>query len=464
MSKLTEYVIFDQTFQHFIQNDLFHPNHHGGLPNHSTVTALIQLYDLWLNAAENQDLLAALLLDLSAAFDLLDHGVYLKKLPLYGFYEDSVQYIHSYLTERKQIVQVESKQSESKEIGDTGVPQGSVLGGFFFLLNQNDFPDNSEDAESVLFVDDDTDNVSDKDPNNLENKLQIQADFSTQWVHDNKMVCSGEKTKVMILCTKDTREAKLSSIDKTIKVNVCGKVVTETVDEKLLGMIISNNLSWKTYLHGNQKTGDEKIVGLIAKLSQRVGILTKLSNVMPSDKFDQICEGLFTSKLIYCLPLWAHVFNLPTMDDNNRRYTAFSKSDNRRLQVLQNRVLRLKTGLPRDTHLTDLLQESNCMSVQQLTAYHTLMTVHRVITTGFPKYLANKLKLKKPGVVVFPHRQLNTIEVPNVNLTLSRGGFIYRGAILWNLLPQIMRSEENPKSFKNQLRKWIKSNISPKPS
>ena len=46
-----------------------------------------------------------------------------------------------------------------------------MLGGLFFLPNQNDFPENSEDTESVLFVDDDTDNVVDSDPDNLEHKL-----------------------------------------------------------------------------------------------------------------------------------------------------------------------------------------------------------------------------------------------------------------------------------------------------
>ena len=87
ISLICERAVYDQVFHHFITNDLFHPNLHGGLPNHSTVTALIHLYDLWLNAAENQELNAALLLDLSAAFDLVDHSVFLKKLSLYGFDE-----------------------------------------------------------------------------------------------------------------------------------------------------------------------------------------------------------------------------------------------------------------------------------------------------------------------------------------------------------------------------------------
>ena len=150
IGKLVEYVMIDQMFEHFVMNKIFHSNHHGGLPNHSTATALIQLYDLWLNAAEKHELIAALLLDLSAAYDLLNHSILIMKLLHYGFDSDARKYVKSYLEDRKQIVQVESKQSEPKEIGDTSVPQGSVLGGFFFLVFENDFPASSEDSEACL--------------------------------------------------------------------------------------------------------------------------------------------------------------------------------------------------------------------------------------------------------------------------------------------------------------------------
>ena len=129
LSKVFEYAIFDQLIQHFLSNNLFHPNHHGFLPHHNTSTALAQMADLWLSAAEEQQLSATLLLDLSAAFDLVDHSILLKKLKLYGLSEKSVQLIQSYLSNKKQIVQVETKVSETKEIGDNAVPQGSILGG-----------------------------------------------------------------------------------------------------------------------------------------------------------------------------------------------------------------------------------------------------------------------------------------------------------------------------------------------
>ena len=114
ISKLVEYVIHDQVFTHFNTNDLLHQNHHGSLPGHNTATALIHLYDIWLEAAEKGELTAALLLDLSAAFDLINHQIFLKKLKVYNFHESAIKLFKEYLEDRSQIVQIE-KEKHSQE-------------------------------------------------------------------------------------------------------------------------------------------------------------------------------------------------------------------------------------------------------------------------------------------------------------------------------------------------------------
>ena len=70
VSKITEAAVFEQVFEHFVVNELWHPNHHGYKPGHSTATAITQMYDIWIRGAEEKKLSAALLLDLSAAFDV----------------------------------------------------------------------------------------------------------------------------------------------------------------------------------------------------------------------------------------------------------------------------------------------------------------------------------------------------------------------------------------------------------
>ena len=97
------------------------------------------------------------------------------------------------------------------------------------------------------------------------------------------MLCSGEKTKLLVVSNKEQRISKLQ--DKTLKITVCGKVIEETKSEKLLGVLMSNNLNWSSYLYGNKLSGKNKVLGLIPKLSQRVGMLGKLSKLMTKDQF-----------------------------------------------------------------------------------------------------------------------------------------------------------------------------------
>ena len=129
VGKLVEYAVYFQMVEHFMSNDLFHPNHHGSLAHHSTATAIIQLFDMCLEAANNGELSALCLLDQSAAYDLLCHQGLKEKLKLYNFADPAVEWLMSYLSGRTQIVQVESRTSSELECDDSGVPQGSVLGG-----------------------------------------------------------------------------------------------------------------------------------------------------------------------------------------------------------------------------------------------------------------------------------------------------------------------------------------------
>ena len=388
------------------------------------------------------------------SFDLVGHRVLLQNMKLYNFSDGSIKFFKEYLENRKQVIQIESKWSSPKDVGDVGVSQGSVLGVLGFLINQNDFPNNKEDVvddndncdddndlgvnddnsdddinESVLYVDDDTDNVCDKDPDSLQEKLQRQADKSTEWIRDNGMVCSGGKTKLLIMATREQRARKLIPTNKQFCVNVCGKVVKESTDEKLLGLVISNNLTFKTHLNGNNLTGDDKIVGLITQLSKRVGILKRLSAIMTRPQFSNACEAIFTSKLTYCCQVIFNIWDIQSMDEIDRRFSAFQKQDSRRLQVLQNKLLRLKTGLAWDTPTAKLLEASGDLSVQQLAAYHTVMTVFRVLNSDKPKYLCKKLQLRQPqNDGIFPHKQKDKIVINNCHLSLHclAGGLFTR--------------------------------------
>ena len=189
---------------HFLSNNLFHENHHGSLPDHSTATALIQLTDMWMEAAEKKKFTGVCMLDQSAAYDLLDHEIFADKLHEYNFDDESILWIKSYLSGRTQCVRVESKQSPFIKCEESGSPQGSIMSGIFHIINSNDLPACHDDAESIVYVDDDTDNVHDGDPDNLVAKLQVEVQETVNWLKDNRMCVAGDKSKLLIgLCEKN---------------------------------------------------------------------------------------------------------------------------------------------------------------------------------------------------------------------------------------------------------------------
>ena len=254
---------------------------------------------------------------------------------------------------------------------------------------------------------------------------------------------------MLIVGTKRLRTLRL---DEPIKISVDGLEVIETKSEKLLWVTINNELTWKEHLYGETWRSHEKNApGLIPQLSQRIGILKKISNYMSKRRLKMFAEGMFYSKLNYCLPVFGHVFGLDRYRDTATRYPSFTKEDSRKLQVLQNSLMRLLTMRKQGTPTSTLLKLTNSLSVQQMVAIQTLAMVHKVLTTSKPAYLAKKLKTSEESD--------GRIEVIKYKLSTSRCGFVYRGTQLFNSLPQNLRKERNLKTFKALTRHWVLENI-----
>ena len=465
---LVEKAVSLQVLEHFLSHGLFHENHHGGLAHHSTASALIQLHDMFLEAAENKKLSAALLLDQSAAYDLLDHSILLRKLKIYNFEDETVEWFHSYLSGRSQSVQVEAGQSSKEELWDHAAPQGSVLGGLLFIINENDFPACRDEGDSVLFVDDDSDVVSDQDPKELVQKIQKEANLSCDWLQDNRMVVAGEKSKLIIVGTQELKKRKLGEDIRSIQVD--GKVVTESPSEKLLGVIVNNKMTWHEHLYGETwRTEEENSKGLLPQLSQRVGILTKLSNYTSKKKLRMLISGIFYSKLFYCFPLYINTWNLDNYREGRQYFTSYTKEDNRRVQVLQNKVSRLLLDrqergriLRQKQNLSteDLLVKTGFLSIHQLGAQYTLVMIKKIILSRKPSYLARKIIPSQDGRPTRSGMSLTTIKT---SLNIRRSSFLYRGVKLYNQLPESIRSLPKIDAFKEEVRAWVKLNVNVKP-
>ena len=185
---------------------------------------------------------------------------------------------------------------------------------------------------------------------------------------------------------------------------------------------------------------------------------------MKQSQLKSIIYGIFSSKLIYGIQLFCNTWGIAPLDQTNRRFTAFSKEDIRHLQVLQNITLRLQTKLSRYTPTKQLLEASNSLSVHQLGALRTLTLTHKILTTKKPDYLYNQMPRRfQEDDDPLPNRNHNKITVRNSTLTISRTGLVYRGSMLWNMLPDDLRRETSLLKFKYSVKAWIKKNIPYRP-
>ena len=137
LSKVTEKIVLSQLSAYLNANNLFPTSQSAYRPGHSTETALLNMMNDILHALDNGDVTVVTLLDLSAAFDTIDHNILCQRLEhLYGISGTPLNWFRSYLSNRTQTVTINNKLSQPTLL-KFGVPQGSVLGPILLFCTQN---------------------------------------------------------------------------------------------------------------------------------------------------------------------------------------------------------------------------------------------------------------------------------------------------------------------------------------
>ena len=191
LSKILEKVIYEQLYNYFSGNKIFHPSLHGYRKFRSTQTALLELYDKWVHASHTGYFSGSVLLDLSAAFDLVSHKLLLDKLKIYGLHTDFLEWIQSYMSGRYQSVWIDHVYSPCLPC-EVGVPQGSNLGPLFFLIFANDLP-SLLNCDMIQYADDSTLTTSGKTVIEVKNKLEGGCESVTNWMQQNQLKLNAEK-------------------------------------------------------------------------------------------------------------------------------------------------------------------------------------------------------------------------------------------------------------------------------
>ena len=155
-------------------------NQYGFRENHSTYMALLNLVDQITNELDNKQFSFGICIDLSKAFDTLDHEILISKLNHYGITGTANKWFYSYLEKRKQFVTIDSVSSDTRII-KCGVLQDSILGPLLFILYVNDIINVSQFVNLILFVDDTNMSISDNDLTSLFVKANDELSKLSLW-------------------------------------------------------------------------------------------------------------------------------------------------------------------------------------------------------------------------------------------------------------------------------------------
>ena len=441
LSKVLERVVFKQIVKYIDKNSLLHPSHHGSRAGHSTSTAIIEMYDKWVESIENGNMAGVMMIDLSAAFDLVDHPLLLQKLELLGFDQSAVVWMWSYLTGRSQCVYVDGKFSEFLAVS-VGVPQGSVLGALLYILFVNDLPEvvHGHDPDQghvynmycakcgglCCYVDDSTFTCTSPDPAELTGSLSAQYQRLADYMGDNKLVINDDKTHLVVMGASRFNEQR-----KQVTINTGTVVVTPVATEKLLGIHVHQSLKWKEHVISNKKS-------MIKTLTSRLNALRMISVNACFKTRLMVANSCFMSILTYMISVWG----------GTEKYIV------RAVQVVQNKAARCVTKQSWFTPTRTLLLQCNWLSIEQLIVFHTALQMWRIWTNKCPHYLHSKLQVSRTRSAAH-----GNLHVPAVSSAVASKSFMVRAPVIWNQIPPDIRKCEKLENFKKKLKHWVRTNI-----
>jgi hypothetical protein len=407
---------------------------------HSTETAHLSLHDHIVKAMSHQEVTGLCLLDLSAAFDTIDHKILIHRLQSwFGISSTALSWFTSYLGSRVFRVAAGNDTASASFPLNCGVPQGSVLGSLLFILHTTPLSHliSNHDVNHHLYADDTQLFISFVPLSFEAAKLHLQSAITniSNWMAANLLTLNPDKTDFLIIGQQNQLN-KLSSTTLSLPHNVS---IIPTTLARNLGIFFDNNLSLK-----------EQITHVTKSCFYHIKDFRRIRPVLDFETAKTVAASLIQSKLDYCNSLY---LGLPT-------------SNTARLQLVQNAIARVVTKTPRREHISPVLKSLHWLPIKQRIIFKVIAITHSLLHSNRPKYLFDLLDTTSTGRT----RSATSLTLrrhPVIsNRKLIDRSFQYAIPALWNSLPADMRQIDSaegrssrPVLSHNQFRRRLKTHL-----
>ena len=422
ISKIIEKVVAARLKGHLSSNHLWEKTQSAYRECHSTETALLRVHSDITKAISLKKNVALILLDLSAAFDTIDHKILLTRLSSrFGITGSCLKWFESYLNKRTQSVTINTSSSDRLEL-NFGVPQGSVLGPLLFTLYVAPISDitNTHGLDNMFYADDSQLYVSlSSNDNSALISLEKCITEIKAWMKTNLLKLNDSKTEV-ILCGSKHHLKNHGQI--SIKVGECS--ISSVSSVRNLGAFFDETMSMDDFVK-------KKAIAIHLQLRK----IQRIRKFLSIDACKSLVQALVISRLDYCCSL----------------LLGTKKKNIQHLQRLQNAAARLVyQAHPRDS-ASALLIDLHWLPVNERILFRNLTYVHKCLHNNAPTYLSELLHPHEPSRTLRP-RGTNKLKEHYLRSSISGQSFELAIPHEWNKLPEHIRSSTSCSNFKKLLK------------
>ena len=413
ISKIYETAIEKQLSEHF--ENIFNQFLAAFRSGYGCQSTLLRVLEDWKKALDSDKYLAAILMDLSKAFDCLPHDLLLLKLENYGLSKSAVNLLKSYLSDRKQCVKIGQSVSQMLDIYK-GVPQGSILGPVLFNVFINDIFLFVNSCDLYNYADDNTLSKSGNSLATAIKSLEEDSGALISWFSSNKMQANPEKFQAIAIGNKTHKQ--------NIVFNLNGNSIKCDDEVKLLGVTIDFKLDFNTHISNICKKAARQL-NVLKRIGTHLNRLAKLT----------IYHSFIMSNLSFC-PLTWHFC---------------SEKNTNKIEKLQERALRFIYDDYTNSY-NHLLEQSKLPSLKIRRMRTMALETYKIVNKSSPEFLHNIITIKDSS---YNFRYKNTVVIPQPRTTrYGKKSFSYEAARLWNSLPNEARNLSTFGQFENFISTW----------